>query len=180
MRPQSYLTLCDPGDCNPTGSSVHGAFQARILEWAATSSSRGSSQPKDWARISCVFCIAGGLFTRWAARAAICQEEGTKTLSASCGSLLYVSESCCVSGSAAAILWPWGTGQQNHEANLLRALTSLTSWITTQQAFIFKLILSDSCYFWKKTFPIRWGAEGYKVVQIKGLRVKNAWTYFRV
>ena len=30
---QSYLTLCDPMDCNPPGSSVHGILQARILEW---------------------------------------------------------------------------------------------------------------------------------------------------
>ena len=38
---QSCLTLCDPMDCSPPGSSVHGIFQARILEWAATD--KGSS-----------------------------------------------------------------------------------------------------------------------------------------
>ena len=32
---QSYLTLCDPKDCSPPGSSVHGIFQARVLEWGA-------------------------------------------------------------------------------------------------------------------------------------------------
>ena len=37
---QSCLTLCDPMDCGLPGSSVHGIFQARILEWAAISSSR--------------------------------------------------------------------------------------------------------------------------------------------
>ena len=36
-------TLCNPMDCNLTGSSVHGIFQARILEWVAMPSSRGSS-----------------------------------------------------------------------------------------------------------------------------------------
>ena len=36
-------TLCDPMDCSPPGSSVHGIPQARIPEWVATSSSRGSS-----------------------------------------------------------------------------------------------------------------------------------------
>ena len=41
---QSCLTLCDPMDCSPPGSSVHGILQARILEWAAISFSRGSSQ----------------------------------------------------------------------------------------------------------------------------------------
>ena len=44
---QSYPTLCDPMDCSPPGSSVHGILQARILEWVAMSSSRGSSQPRD-------------------------------------------------------------------------------------------------------------------------------------
>ena len=40
---QSYLTLCDLMDCSPPGSSVHGIFQARILEWVVISFSRGSS-----------------------------------------------------------------------------------------------------------------------------------------
>ena len=44
---QSCLTLCDPVDCSPPGSSVHGILQARILEWAAMPSSRESSQPRD-------------------------------------------------------------------------------------------------------------------------------------
>ena len=44
---QLCLTLCDPMDCNLPGSFVHGIFQARILEWVAVSSSRGSSQPRD-------------------------------------------------------------------------------------------------------------------------------------
>ena len=40
---QSCLTLCDPMDCSPPGSSVHGIFQARMLEWVAIPSSRGSN-----------------------------------------------------------------------------------------------------------------------------------------
>ena len=42
---QSCPTLRDPMDCSPPGSSVHGVLQARILEWAPMSFSRGSSQP---------------------------------------------------------------------------------------------------------------------------------------
>ena len=53
------LTLCDPLDCSPPGSSVHGIFQARILEWIANSSSRGSSWPKDRTHVSCISCIGG-------------------------------------------------------------------------------------------------------------------------
>ena len=44
---QSCPTLCDPMDCSLPGSSVHGILQARILEWVAMPSSRGSSQPRD-------------------------------------------------------------------------------------------------------------------------------------
>ena len=42
---QSCLILCDPMDCSLPGSSVHGIFQARVLEWVAISFSRGSSWP---------------------------------------------------------------------------------------------------------------------------------------
>ena len=41
----SYVRLCNPMDCSPPGSSVHGIFQARILEGVATPSSKGSSHP---------------------------------------------------------------------------------------------------------------------------------------
>ena len=44
---QTRLTLCDPIDCSPPGSSVSGILQARILEWVAVPSSRGPSQPRD-------------------------------------------------------------------------------------------------------------------------------------
>ena len=44
---QLYSTVCIPMDCIPPGSSVHGIFQARILEWVAIPFSRGSSWPRD-------------------------------------------------------------------------------------------------------------------------------------
>ena len=44
---QSCLTLCNPMDGSPPGSSVHGIFQARVLQWVAISFSRGSSHPRD-------------------------------------------------------------------------------------------------------------------------------------
>ena len=50
-------------DCSSPGSSVHGIFQTRILEWVAISSSGGSPQPRDWNYISWGSCIAGKLFT---------------------------------------------------------------------------------------------------------------------
>ena len=48
---QLCLTICDPMDCSPPGSSVHGILQARILEWVVISFSRGSP-PRDWTCIS--------------------------------------------------------------------------------------------------------------------------------
>ena len=60
-------TLGDPVDSSLPGSSLHGILQARILEWAAISFSRGSSQPRDQTRIS---CIAGRRFTLWTIREA--------------------------------------------------------------------------------------------------------------
>ena len=57
---QSCLTLCDPMDCSPPGFSVHGILQARILEWAAMPSSRGSFWPSDWTCVSCLLCWQTG------------------------------------------------------------------------------------------------------------------------
>ena len=48
----SCSTLFDPVNCSPRGSSVHGIFQARILEWDAIFSSRGSSEPSDQTHVS--------------------------------------------------------------------------------------------------------------------------------
>ena len=57
---QSCPTLCDPMDCHLPDSSVRGLLQARILEWVATPSTRGSSPPRDQNRVS---CTAGRFFT---------------------------------------------------------------------------------------------------------------------
>ena len=50
---QSCLTLCDPMDCSPPGSSVHGILQARILEWVAILFSRNSSQHRGRTHVFC-------------------------------------------------------------------------------------------------------------------------------
>ena len=57
---QLYLTLCDPMNYSPPGFSVHGIFQARILEWVVISFSRESS---DLGIEPVVSYIAGGFFT---------------------------------------------------------------------------------------------------------------------
>ena len=60
---QSCLTLCNPMDCSLPGSSIHGIFQARILECIAISFSRRYSRPRDWTWVS---RIVGRPFTVWA------------------------------------------------------------------------------------------------------------------
>ena len=62
---QSCPTLCNPMDCSPPSSSVHGIFQAILLEWIAISFSRGSSRPRDQTQVS---CIVDGRFTVWDTR----------------------------------------------------------------------------------------------------------------
>ena len=50
----SCLILCDHKDCSQAGSSIHGIFQARILEWVAISFFRGSSWPSDQTWVHCI------------------------------------------------------------------------------------------------------------------------------
>ena len=61
---QPCSTQCDPMDCSPPGSSVHGILQARILEWVAIFSSRGSFQLRNWtASVSFLHWQVGSLTT---------------------------------------------------------------------------------------------------------------------
>ena len=60
---QSCPALCDPRDCSPPSASVHGILQAKILEWVAMPSSRGSFQPRDQTCVSRGSYIAGGFLT---------------------------------------------------------------------------------------------------------------------
>ena len=73
---QSCRTLSDPMDCSLPGSSIHGIFQARVLEWGAIAFSRGSSQPRDRTQDS---HIVGRHFTVWVSRQVICLEKSVKT-----------------------------------------------------------------------------------------------------
>ena len=81
---QSCLTLCDPMDCSLPRSSIHGIFQARVLEQVAISFSRASSQPRDqtW-----VCCIVDRNFTIWATREVIK------------GEILYKGDNICNFGA---------------------------------------------------------------------------------
>ena len=60
---RSCLTLCNPMDYSLPGFSVHEILQARILEWAAMPSPKGSSWLRDWTWVSCGSCLPGRFFT---------------------------------------------------------------------------------------------------------------------
>ena len=72
---QSCMTLCNPMDCSPLGSSVHGILQARTLQLVAISSSTGSSQPRDRTQVSYVSCFGRQVIfstrTTWEAHMAV-------------------------------------------------------------------------------------------------------------
>ena len=59
---QSGPTVCDPVDCSSLGSSVHGIFQARIPEWVAMPSSRGSSWIFPTQEFNHIYYTAGKVF----------------------------------------------------------------------------------------------------------------------
>ena len=73
---QSCPTLCNPMDCSLPGFSVHGIFQARVLERVAISFSRGSSWPRNQTHVS---CVGGRCFTFWATREALHGEVKVKS-----------------------------------------------------------------------------------------------------
>ena len=61
-RFRRVLLFCNPMDCNPPGSSIHGILHG-ILEWVAIPSSRASSRPRDWTCVSYFTALADGFFT---------------------------------------------------------------------------------------------------------------------
>ena len=70
---RSCQTLCNPIDCSPPDSSVHGILQAAMLELVAVSYSRGFSWPRDWTHISCISCIGRQTLYHWASWEALQQ-----------------------------------------------------------------------------------------------------------
>ena len=114
---QSYLTLCNPMDCSLSGSSVHGIFQAWVLEWVAVSFSRGSSQPRDQTRVS---HVVGRCFTVWATREIHSKLEYEKLIKSE-----WVNLELCTASSSwrklwnkfTSKLWPSGTFPQGRSGD---------------------------------------------------------------
>ena len=149
---QLCLSLCDPMNCSPPGSSVFGILQARTLEWVAVPFSR-SSQPRDRTWVS---CISGRFFTIWATREAQWAKHPKNHLE-----ILYLFQSPLYAVIIKAV-YP-----SKHPLNLYLCITlnpprnsdgiiiitalSITSWVTsdnlqTSQFLIYKIKMKNN-YF---------------------------------
>ena len=120
---QSCPTLCDPMDCSLPGSSVHGIFQARVLEWVAISFSRESSQPRDRTRVS---HIAGRCFIVWATR----EDLLYKRLLICCSGLArYLSgKRVCLPVQEPQEMWVWPLGQEDPLEKEMATNSSILAW----------------------------------------------------
>ena len=141
LVPKSCPTLCDPMDCSPPGSSVHGILQAGILEWVAISCSRGSSWPRDRTRVS---YTAGRFFTteppgkppnHWIAREFLLSNLEFHDISQwrrALSTLMHLTLKHCMSNPT----WVWGPTlwlrkgekQENKHHLCLQAKMSSSRW----------------------------------------------------
>ena len=105
LVPQVYPTLCDPMDWSLPGSPVHGILQARILEWVALPSPRGSSRPRDGTQVS---CIAGGFITIRTHITCVAHKYLPRPLSGFTSSFIVCVFSCLVTSDSLQTheLWP--------------------------------------------------------------------------
>ena len=117
---QSCPTLCDPMDCSLRGSSVHGIFQARVLEWVSISFSRGSSQPRDRTRVS---CIAGADALPSELPRKSYRDDHIKTLLEALGCLLAIRK------TPAALIECGFPAPQDPQAPLELGLCSQKAWV---------------------------------------------------
>ena len=108
------LSLRNPLDYSLPSSTVNEIFQAKILKWIAISFSKGSSQPRDWTRVSCVSCIAGGFFPHWATGEAQMHINSScgwdspgKNTGVGCHFLLQICGDNLFPTSFAKTLWGW-------------------------------------------------------------------------
>ena len=129
----SGIQLYDSMDCSPPGSSVHGMLQARILEWVAMPSSRGSSQSGDQISLSSFPELAGRFFTTSATCEALSDQYGTliwRHFQAPCDNQTHNDTSTVVSS------------KERHHCHIHILWASLTSGVCHHQSdFILLLVL---------------------------------------
>ena len=155
---QSYLTLCNPMGYSLLDSSVHGIVQARILEWVAISSSRGSSLPWDQTCISRVSCIGGWIVYHHATWEASASRLALTETTSNCGSL-QTSDSVYLKFN----LWPQQTLPSSaiSPSPTSTGLTTVPEWrIQTFITVIFVQVKHiHVCYLIGGSWQPLWGKE---------------------
>ena len=158
---QSCPTLCDPMDCSLPGSSIHGIFQARILEWVAISFSRRSSRPRDWTQVS---CNAGRCFTIWATR----EVQGSKGRAwTNCTCWPMNCSCCCLVTQLCRTLWdsmdcslPGSSVHGIFHAGILEQVAISFSWGLLDPGLkpvsLASLILADTFFTAVATWEALW------------------------
>ena len=148
-----FVQLSGPhGLFSPSGSSVHGIFQAVILEWVAISCSRVSSPPMDWVRTSCVFCFACGFFALFITASLGVGLFGLIVFETPCASCVWISVSFFRFGKFSAIIH-----SHTFQSPFLLLLESLlcVDWHTlcyhTLLSFFFHLTF-NLFFFWLDNF----------------------------
>ena len=116
-------TLCDPVDCSPPGSSVHGILQARILKWVAISFFRGSSRLRDQTQVS---HVAGRRFILWATREGLANAD-CMWLSVKGHQSTHRWAAFCKEGHQS---WSFSSVQFSHSV----VSDSATPWVAARQA----------------------------------------------
>ena len=120
-------------DCNPPGSSVQGILQAKILEWVAMPSSRGSSWPRDWTHNSYISCIAHRFFTHWTTWEALIYFIQDK-INMSTSDRLASFTPTIVSEILQVIQVQWTGKKKLHDLQILRIIPSFSfCWQTTKK-----------------------------------------------
>ena len=126
MPAESCPTLCNPMDYSPGGSCVHGILQAKILEWVAISSSRGSSHPIKLKSLES-FALAGGFFiTAPPGKPGNCDPQ---SYLASC---LFLSVKFCWNAAILIYLHILGCFKEPRESCIL---TMETIWLAKPEIF---------------------------------------------
>ena len=162
MCAQSLLlcpTFCDPMQFNhpSTSSSAHEISQARIMEWVAISSSRGSSQPKDWIHISWGSCIAGEFFFTMS-------HQGSPTLNFPCATNSFRYPFTYSFKSPSTVLYPYENNVLFHystyyiilEFGEISWLLPIPCVIHTHLQIIFHLTTSVQFSSVAKSCPTLW------------------------
>ena len=148
---QSCLTLCNPMDCSPPGSSIHGILWARILAWVAIPSSRRSSQPRDRTWVSCtagrpqgwpwhplILCV---IFTVHCLRG---RRLWIQTTWDQRGPTLICHVACISHWTS----WPWFPFLKMRAMFLLSTLTAVFEELNKLSGFFCSFVLSQQTLVW--------------------------------